>query len=69
MYKQGENWGLEGGGGERDVLFTFVLLNRGVPDVKSIYFVSIEQKEIQFFTEVTRCVSYKKDEVICSANK
>ena len=29
----------------RDLLLTFVLLNRGVPDVETIYFVSIEQKK------------------------
>ena len=27
------------------LLFTFVLLNRSVPDVETIYFVSIEQKK------------------------
>ena len=28
-----------------NLLFEFVLLNRGIPDVKTIYFVSIEQKK------------------------
>ena len=30
---------------EIHVLFTFVLLNRGVPGVETIYFVSIEQNK------------------------
>ena len=37
-YKRGENWW-------GDLLFTFVLLNIGVPDVETIYFVLIEQKK------------------------
>ena len=31
--------------GEGDLLFTFVLLKRGVPDVRTIYFVSVRQKK------------------------
>ena len=30
--------------GERDLVFTFLLLNRGVPDIETIYFISTEQK-------------------------
>ena len=37
-YKRGQS---QRGG----LLFTFVLLNRVVPDVETIYFVSIEQKK------------------------
>ena len=36
-YKRGENRG--------DLLFTFVLLNRGVSDVKTIYFASTKQRK------------------------
>ena len=39
-----------------NLLFTFVLLNEGVPDVETIYFVSTEQKK-ELFTEITRFVS------------
>ena len=37
-----------------ELLFTFVLLNRGIPDIKTI---CIDRtKEIDLFTEITRCV-------------
>ena len=38
------------------LLFTSVVLNRGVPDIEIIYFISIEQKK-ELFKEITRCVS------------
>ena len=28
-----------------DLLFTFILLNRGIPDIETVYFVSVEQKK------------------------
>ena len=49
MYKRGENQG--------DLLFTFVLLNRGIPDVKTICFLLNRTKEKELFAEITRCVS------------
>ena len=54
---------IEGG----DLLFTFVLLNRAVPDVETIYFVSVEQKNC--LQKLPGVLVSKKDEVICSANK
>ena len=39
-----------------NLLFTFFLLNGGVPDVETIYFVSTKQKK-ELFTEITRFVS------------
>ena len=33
-------------------LFIFVLLNRGVPDVETIYFVLIEQKKYNFLQKL-----------------
>ena len=35
--------------------FTFVLLNRGVPDVETMF--CIRTKERELFAEITRCVS------------
>ena len=43
-----------GSGEWGDLLFTFVLLNRGIPDVKTICIN--RTKEIDLFTEITRCV-------------
>ena len=50
------------------ILFTFVLLNGGVPDVETIYFVSAEQKKncLQKFPSV---LVITKDKMICSGKK
>ena len=53
---------------EEDLLFTFVLLNRGVPDFETIY-LSIEQKKYNFLQKLPGVLVSKKDEVICSASK
>ena len=45
------------------------LLNRGVPDVETIYFVSIEQKKQICLQKLPDVIVSKKDEVICSSNK
>ena len=65
-YKRGENWGWGAAG---HFLFTFILLNRGVLDVETIYFVSIEQKKYNFLRKLPGMLVSKKDEVICLANK
>ena len=50
------------------ILFTFVLLNGGIPDVETIYFVSAEQKKncLQKFPSV---LVITKDKMICSGKK
>ena len=53
----------------RDLWFTFVLLNRGVSDVETIYFVSIEQKKYNCLQKLPGVLVSKKNEVICSTNK
>ena len=49
-------------------IFTFVLLNKGVPDVKIVYCVLIEQKNKNYLQKLSG-VLRTKDEVFCSANK
>ena len=51
-----------------DLLFTFVLLNRGVPDVKTVYVVSIEQKKQNCLQKLPGVLMSKKGEMICSSN-
>ena len=51
------------------LLFTFVLLKGGVPDVEAIYFASIEQKKENCLQKLKRVLVFTKDAVICSANK
>ena len=64
------NWEVGGGvGWGVYLLFTFVLLNRGVPDVETIYFLSTEQKKKNCLQKLPGLLVSKKDEVICSANK
>ena len=55
--------------GEEHLLFTVTLLNRGVPDVETIYFVSTEQNKYNCLQKLPGVVVSKNDEVICSANK
>ena len=52
-----------------NLLFTFVLLNRDVPDVETIYFVSIEQKKVNCLQKLSGVLVITKDKVICSASK
>ena len=52
-----------------NILFTFVLLNRDLPDVETIYFVSIEQKKQNCLQRLPGVLVITKDAVICSANK
>ena len=49
--------------------FTFVSLTGGNPDVWTIYFVSIEQKEKNYLQKFPGMLVITKDELICSANK
>ena len=49
-------------------IFTFALLNKGVPPVKIVYFVSIEQKNKNYLQKLPG-VLRTKDEVFRSANK
>ena len=49
--------------------FTFVSLTGGNPDVWTIYFVSIEQKEENYLQKFPGMLVITKDELICSANK
>ena len=52
------------------LLFTFVLLNEGISDVKIIYLVSIEQKKENCLHKSPVCsLVITKNKVICSANK
>ena len=48
-----------------NILCTFVLLNGGVPDVETIYFVSIEQKKDKYLQKLPGVLVIRKD----SANK
>ena len=50
-------------------LFTFVLLNGSASDVKTIYFVLIEQKNKNCLQKLPDVLIITKHEVICSANK
>ena len=50
-----------------NLLFTFVLSKRGVPDVETIYLVLIKKREL--LSEITRCVSDHENELTCLANK
>ena len=52
-----------------NLLFTFVLLNEGVPDVETIYFVSTEQKKENCLQKLPGLLVITIDEVICSAKK
>ena len=47
-----------------DLLFTFVLLNRGIPYVETTYFVSIQQKKKNCLQKLPGVLVSKKDEVI-----
>ena len=55
--------------GEEHLLFTVTLLNRGVPDVETICFVSTEQNKYNCLQKLPGVLVSKNDEVICSANK
>ena len=48
-----------------NILCTFVLLNGGVPDAETIYFVSIEQKKDKYLQKLPGVLVIRKD----SANK
>ena len=50
-------------------LFTFVLINRDVPGVETIYSVLIEQKKENCSQKLPDMLVITKHEVICSANK
>ena len=52
-----------------NLLFTFVLLNTGVSDVETIYFVSIEQKKDNYILKLPGVLVIAKDKVICLANE
>ena len=52
-----------------DLLFTFVLLNRGAPVLETIYFVSIEQEKETCLQKLQGVLMSKKVAMICSANK
>ena len=54
---------------EGDLFFTFILSNRGIPVIETIYFVSLEQKKYNFLWKLPGVSVSKKDEVIFSANK
>ena len=45
------------------------LLNQGVCDVETIYYVSVEQKKENCLQKVPGVLVIMKKEVICSANK
>ena len=50
-------------------LIAFVLLNTGVPNVETIYFVLIEQKKYNCLQKLPGLLVSKKDEVISSSKK
>ena len=56
-------------GGNCRKLFIFALLNGDIPDIETIYFVSIEQKKENCLQKLPDVAVITKHEVICSANK
>ena len=42
-----------------DLIFTFVLLNRGVPDLEALFCIN-RTKDTELLTEITRCVSVEE---------